>query len=252
MARIVKERAVRRTEILDAAQRLVYAKGYEQMTIQELLDALQISKGGFFHHFGSKAELLEALTQRWLDEAERLLGPIVDDPDLPTLSKLQRFFVTTARWKTGEKPLLLAFLRSWYSDSNALARQKLGAMRVERFAPLFTRIIRQGIGEGTLNTAHPERLGEVVLSLLESFGDAFARLLLAHEHHPDAEPRRAAFRRAEETVAVYTEALERVLRAPRGSLRLIDADSLNAWFVSPPATGPDRAPPSSNEPPRLE
>jgi chorismate mutase len=28
----------RRNEILDAAQRLVYSKGYEQMTIQDILD----------------------------------------------------------------------------------------------------------------------------------------------------------------------------------------------------------------------
>lgn len=48
MARIVKEKAyaVKRNEILEAAQRLVYTKGYEQMTIQDILDSLQISKGG--------------------------------------------------------------------------------------------------------------------------------------------------------------------------------------------------------------
>ena len=40
MARIVKEAeyAGKRNEILDAAQRLIYTKGYEQMTVQDILD----------------------------------------------------------------------------------------------------------------------------------------------------------------------------------------------------------------------
>ena len=47
MARIVKEEAYtgKRNVILDVAQRLIYTKGYEQMTIQDILAELQISKG---------------------------------------------------------------------------------------------------------------------------------------------------------------------------------------------------------------
>jgi len=44
MARIVKAHAVRRNEILDVAQRLIYTEGYEQMTIQDILDGLQIPR----------------------------------------------------------------------------------------------------------------------------------------------------------------------------------------------------------------
>ena len=72
MARIVKEQAyaVKRNEILDVAQRLVYTKGYEQMTIQDILDGLPISKGAFYHYFDSKQALLEALIERMLKEAD--------------------------------------------------------------------------------------------------------------------------------------------------------------------------------------
>jgi hypothetical protein len=38
-----KAYAGKRAAILDAAQRLVYTRGYEQMTIQDVLDALHIS-----------------------------------------------------------------------------------------------------------------------------------------------------------------------------------------------------------------
>jgi AcrR family transcriptional regulator len=80
MARVVKEYVVRRNEILDVAQRLVFTKGYEQMTVQDILDVLQIAKGTFFHYFRSKQALLEALIERMIEQTNPLLMPIVKAP----------------------------------------------------------------------------------------------------------------------------------------------------------------------------
>ena len=56
MARIVNEAAhtARRNAILDAAQRAIITKGYEQMAIADLLSELRISSGAFYHYFDSK------------------------------------------------------------------------------------------------------------------------------------------------------------------------------------------------------
>src|SRR5436305_13128121 len=100
MPRIVKEEeyAGKRNAILDAAQRLVQTKGYEQMTIQDLLDDLQISKGAFYHYFTSKQALLEALIERMEEVIEPLVAVIVHDSHLSALEKLRRLFVTVSRW----------------------------------------------------------------------------------------------------------------------------------------------------------
>ncbi len=58
MPRIAREGAPGRNEILDVAQRLIYTRGYEQMTIQDILDDLGISKGAFHHYSGSRQALL--------------------------------------------------------------------------------------------------------------------------------------------------------------------------------------------------
>ena len=72
MPRVVKEDdyAARRNEILAVARKLVYTKGYEEMSIQDILDEMKISKGAFYHYFDSKPALLEALIDRMGDEAE--------------------------------------------------------------------------------------------------------------------------------------------------------------------------------------
>ena len=229
MARTVKkqEHAMRRNEILDVAQRLVYTKGYEQMTIQDILDDLKISKGAFYHYFDSKGALLEALIERTLEEVERILMPIVDDPHLPALEKLRRFFATAGRWKTAQKPFLLALLRVWYTDDNAIVRQKQQAMGIKRIAPLLTAVIRQGVAEGVFTTAYPDQAGGVIQSLFRSLGDSWAEVLLADE------PKQDAWQRIKHTIAAYTDALERVLGAPAGSLQLLDEETLKVWVVPP-------------------
>ena len=85
MARMVnkEEYELRRNEILDAALRLVYAKGYEQMSIQDILAELNISKGAFYHYFDSKQALLEAMIERMAKQVISFLVPIVQDEHLP-------------------------------------------------------------------------------------------------------------------------------------------------------------------------
>jgi AcrR family transcriptional regulator len=229
MARIVKEEeyAGKRTGILDVAQRLIYTRGYEQMTIQDMLDDLQISKGAFYHYFDSKQAVLEALVERMGEEVVQLLLPIVDDPAVPALEKLRRFFPALTRWKTARKDFILALMHILYADHNAIFRQKARSLAVKRVTPLLSTVIRQGIQEGVLTTAYPEQVSEVVISLVLDFGDAVAGLLLSRE------PERNEYPHVERTVAAYTETLERALGAPAGSLPLADDQTLREWFVSP-------------------
>ncbi|MFN8495037.1 MAG: TetR/AcrR family transcriptional regulator [Caldilineaceae bacterium] len=221
--RIVKEYTVRRTEILDAAQRLVQIKGYEQMTIQDILDELKISKGAFYHYFSAKQDLLEALIERFQVQAEQIVVAIVQEPHRPALEKLVRLFTTLSRWKTTQKEFFLALLRVWYADDNALIRHKTRLATVKLVTPYLQIIIEQGLQEGVLTTAYPAQVGAVVLGLLNDLGDAVVPHFLTLDQTPD--PLAAI----EQTIVVYTDAIERVLGAPPGSLPLIDAQVLRLW-----------------------
>ena len=228
MARPIKEQEyrVKRGAILDAARRLVQAKGYEQMAIQDVLDDLQISKGAFYHYFGSKQALLEALIEQMLDEGEQFLIAITQDPTLSALEKLQRFFLQLAQWKTAQKETFLGLLRVWYADENALVRHKLQVSRIKRVTPWLSAVIRQGNQEGTLTAVYPDEAGQVVVSLLNDHSNTLAELLLSGQFGPEQ------FVHIERTVAAYTDALERVLGAPDHSLQLVDVSTLKAWFFS--------------------
>ncbi len=228
MARIVKEDEynVRRNEILESAQRFVFLKGYEQMAIQDILDNLQISKGAFYHYFTSKQALLEALIERYMLEAQQVLIPIVSDTNLPALEKFQRFFDTISRWKTARKDYIMALLRGWYSDSNAIVRIKVTSAGVKWYAPMMTEIIRQGIREGVMNNPYPEQTGEVILALSIGLGESLIGLFLPNGLHPEALPQ------LEATLAAYGDALERILGIPSGSIQFVDMATMQEWVTS--------------------
>lgn len=59
---------VRREELMDAAQTLFVAKGVAATSIDEIVAAAGVSKGGFYHHFASKDALLTALQDRFTED----------------------------------------------------------------------------------------------------------------------------------------------------------------------------------------
>jgi len=215
---------VRRDAFLDVAQRLVETKGYEAMSIQDVLDALEVSKGAFYHYFDSKQALLEAVVERFADGAIARMAPILGDPNLSALEKLERVFAGIAVWKAERKDLVLAIIEVWSSDSNAIVREKLRRMTVRLMTPRFSAVIKQGIDEGVFNVASPDETATVLLSVMLGFQEQATHLFIARQANT------IPFEVVERTVAGYTAAYERILGIPKGSLTLTDRATLHFWF----------------------
>ena len=230
MARIVKEEeyTARRNEILDSALKLVYSKGYEKMTIQDILDHLHMSKGAFYHYFDSKVAVLEAVIERMATEQVKpIFLSIVQNPQLPALEKLHQYFYMSTSWKTSNRALLSELMQIWYSDENALTRQKMLAMTVQNMGPIFTEIIKQGVQEGVFSTPYPEVASEVFINLIHNLAYTSGRILLSAEVKQSEN-----LRQVETLYAAYSDALERVLGAPKGSIQFMAAEALKVWFSS--------------------
>ncbi len=246
MARILNEEqhTEKRNEILDVAQRLVYTRGYAQMSIQEIISALSISKGAFYHYFDSKQNLLEAMIKRTLDQILLVLAPVIDDPVLSATEKLNRYFLTAGQWKSGQKEYILAIMQVWYTDENAIVRQKMQVETLKHIAPMFSEVIHQGIAEGTFHTSFPDQTGEVLLALLVGFGENLAARMIEMGLGSKSQPKTGAHLQDESIrelyifLEAYTCAMERVLGAPPGSIELVGPGVLEDWFKEPPPTPP--------------
>lgn len=81
---------VTRTRILDAAQRLFMAQGYEHTSIQNIVDELgDLSKGAIYHHFKSKEAILEELINRDNNVQDDFNESVMNRTDLTALEKFR-------------------------------------------------------------------------------------------------------------------------------------------------------------------
>jgi AcrR family transcriptional regulator len=217
-------RAIRREAFVDVALRLIQSKGYEQMSVQDVLDELAASRGAFYHYFESKIALLEAVVDRVVEVALAAVTPVVTDPELPALEKLERLFTGIAGWKAERKELMLALIEVWCSDDNAIVREKLRRSTVIALVPLLAEIIREGRAEGLMSADSPEGAARAVVSLLQGAQDLALELFLARQE--GAIP----FEFVGPSLGAYTQAIERILGVAPGSLSLMDEATLRLWF----------------------
>ena len=225
MARTVNavEQAARRDAILDAAQRLILSKGYERLTIQDILEDLRISKGALYHYFDSKPAVVAALTERLVDDSERALARIAEEPELSATERLQRFFAEIVRWKSQRQNLMVAMLPVWYAPDNLTFRLLVDRATAKRLAPLLSTIVRQGVDEHQFATAYPEQAGAIIVAVVQALQDAMAQQLLTGA---------AKVKELVATHGAHIEAIERYLGAPAGTLYRADARVVNSWIAA--------------------
>ena len=71
-----------RQEILRTAARLFQQRGYHATSMNDVASALKLSKGGLYHHFQSKDEILFNLMDHAMDlTQERVINPVRDISD---------------------------------------------------------------------------------------------------------------------------------------------------------------------------
>ncbi len=65
-----------RQQILEVARNAVLAKGFDATSIDEIVAAVDITKGGFFYHFPDKTALARALIEDYVEEEDRLFDAV--------------------------------------------------------------------------------------------------------------------------------------------------------------------------------
>lgn len=215
---------VRREAFVDVAQRLIQAKGYEEMSVQDVLDELEASRGAFYHYFESKEDLVEAVIDRFVDGATALINPILSDRTLNAPRKMERIFGGIADFKGERKDLVLRIMEVWSSDANAIVREKLRRTSTRVLIPVLSQVVAEGIQEGLFAPGDADQTAAVLVSLMVGFQEKALEMFLARQADT------ITFDSVQRSVDAWTRAYERVLGATEGSLTLTDQRTLHFWF----------------------
>lgn len=148
--------------IVDAAIKLFIEKGYEQTTIQDILDALNLSKGGLYHHFKSKEEILEVVKQKRAQCVTDMLREIIEKADgANAKEKLKNILYLSAT--NTEIHSFDAILTSRSNEPHFVVDALQNT--VNQDAPIIAKLIESGLKDGSLQTAQPVLCAEVFLLL---------------------------------------------------------------------------------------
>ncbi len=158
--------AARRNQILDQAQGLFFSKGYDVTTINDILFATKISKGGFYHYFKSKNELLEGILERLMVQSMAAFQPTLEGENLTALQRYDLYFrilreQQTAQMLNSVLPVIVAL----YRDENAIFLMRLTNMVVEAVEPIFSQILKLGMDEGIFQIDDPVASAKLIIQI---------------------------------------------------------------------------------------
>lgn len=107
MASQAERRAATRARVLDAAEALFAAQGYEATSTEAILESCELSRGALYHHFATKQALFEAVFQRASDAA--IENAVRDAPQ--TGSPIETLVQVCLRWlREVRKPAVAAIV----------------------------------------------------------------------------------------------------------------------------------------------
>ncbi len=210
----------RKSQILDAAQALFFAKGWEAVTIADVLAEVGISKGGFYHHFIAKEDLLDGVVNRFTTRALDAADAARGQTDGDALAQFNEFLAESNRWKIEQAKQLRFFLDAMLRPGNELLSYRISNTVADATRPVLRKILVDGVGEGTFDIPDVDLVSETILNLSHGRRETLEAVIRTAE----AGDLDAATALLTERMSAEGVLIDRLLGLERGSVALSQSE----------------------------
>ena len=129
-----------RSRIVSAAWKLFYEQGYDDTTVEEIVEESGTSKGSFYHYFGGKDALLGSLSDLFDDKYQALIPTISEDMD--SFDKLM--YLNQELFLMIDNSVPLDLVARMYSSQLVTAGEK----HLMDHNRLYYKLLRQTVSDG--------------------------------------------------------------------------------------------------------
>ena len=144
--------------ILDTAQRLFLEKGYEQTTIQDIIDNLGgLTRGAIYHHFKSKEEIIDAVSDRMFF-ANNPFEAVRDRKDLNGLQKLRE----AIRLNQSDQERTNLTIQSIPVCKNPRLLMEMINSNRKILTPYYQELLEEGNRDGSIHTEYAKEIAELM------------------------------------------------------------------------------------------
>lgn len=155
----------RRADILDAALGLFYRQGWDHVTIADVLREADISKGGFYHHFKAKEDLLDAFIARFMTEALTAAEAARDATSGNALHRFNAFLAETGRWKAERAPQIKFLIDVMLRPGNDALFHRITDATNAAARPVLREMIAQGVADGSFDVPDVDMVTETIIEM---------------------------------------------------------------------------------------
>jgi AcrR family transcriptional regulator len=172
--------AIRRNQILEAAQKTIAAAGCANVTMEDVANAAGLSKGGLAHYFPSKRELFKAVFERFFerifDRSQKTMAGCRDPLD--KLLSLGWLYEPDDPDTQVGYPILFDFMSIAVHDADYRA---IFHQWIDNWIKLLHGPIREGVQKGLFRRLEPDQTARTVSAIYQGIA---TRWYLAPQSHP--------------------------------------------------------------------
>ena len=205
---------LRKQQILASAEKLFLQRGFEKTSIQDVLDSMKLSKGGFYHHFESKGALLECICRQRTEDA--LKAKLAQLPfDATAVGRINTLYASCGLFAINDALFTAMLVKAACKSDGASLRAAMLATTDDAILPLLTDAVEKGSASGEL---HPYESADIAARLLLHLGAG----LFEDAAFAITENKPNAMDTVLDCLTGYRKAAEILLGAPYASIALAD------------------------------
>lgn len=204
--------------LLQIARSLFIKKGYEKTSVQDIISAAGMSKGGFYHHFAGKEDLLLGMAEETAHAQKQFLLRALSEGEQTPIEKMNTLFLLANKNKVNDREMLKVMYEAFFRRENLKYRKTVEDAGIEVTVELLQPIIFEGQQQGIFADGNPQYLADVIARTGSLLGGRISDVILANEPTSKEE--------VEALVSTYELAVDRTLGLPEGAIRIIDRETL--------------------------
>ena len=191
----MKKGEKRKKELLKIAYDMFLTQGYENTSVDEIIEKAQIAKGTYYYYFKSKEQMLEEVIDMMIDSESEMARQIIG-MDISSPQKIVGI-IASIKPTEAEQPIK----DTLFQPESVLMHHKVRQKLINVLTPLLSEVIKEGVEEGIFECDNiPERVKMLLIISDSTFNEGTF---------------------SEQDISVFIDVSEKLLGAEKGTMGFI-------------------------------